>query len=70
MITGNKLTNTANSFDNTSGHVWDSNCFSDYTVNFGFPGSYDTPGAVPWNLDQNPNPNGCSDLNLYRQSEN
>ncbi len=64
-VIGNKLTNTANSFDNTSGHFWDSNCYSDYAANFGFPGSYEIPGAVVWNVDQNPNPNGCSDLNLF-----
>lgn len=63
-IQNNRLSNIINAFDNRSNHVWDSNCYSDYTSNFGFPGSYEISGAVPWNLDSNPNPNGCYDVNL------
>ncbi len=68
-ITGNRLSNTVNTFDNTSGHYWESNCYSDYLTNLGFPGTYEIPGAVVWNVDQNPNLNGCSDLNLLMAND-
>jgi len=54
-VTNNTFTNTVNTFDNTSGHNWDSNCYSDFVSN-----PYTIPGATPVNLDNNANPGGCA----------
>lgn len=54
-VTNNSFTNTVNTFDNTAGHNWDSNCYSDFVS-----APYTIPGATPVNLDVNPNPGGCS----------
>ncbi|MCL4306537.1 right-handed parallel beta-helix repeat-containing protein [bacterium] len=62
-VTGNTLSNNVNTFDNTSGHTWDSNCYSDYSSNDGYPGTY-VIGGDSGNVDNNPNPNGCSEINL------
>ncbi len=69
VIANNTLTNSTNAFDNTSNHFWDSNCYSDYASNFGYPGTYEISGAPQWNIDQNPNPNGCYDVNLLFEEE-
>jgi hypothetical protein len=66
-VTGTKLSNVVNAFDNTSNHTWFGNCYSDYTTNFGFPGTYEIAGAVNWNIDPSPNPNGCYDVNLLME---
>ncbi|MCL4306642.1 T9SS type A sorting domain-containing protein [bacterium] len=63
-VTDNSFANTNNAFDNTAAHTWDSNCYSDYTSNAGYPGTYVITGAAPVNVDSNPNPNGCADVNF------
>lgn len=68
-VRNTRLNNVINAFDNRPNHVWDSNCYSDYTSNFGFPGTYEISGSVPWNLDVNPNPNGCYEVNLVTDGE-
>jgi len=62
-VTGTTLINTVNTYDNTSGHTWNNNCYSDFTGNANFPVSYLVAGLGA-NLDLNPNPNGCSDVNF------
>ncbi|MBI5060521.1 T9SS type A sorting domain-containing protein [candidate division KSB1 bacterium] len=62
-ITGNRMTNTNNALDDSPGHSWNGNCYSDYALNSGFGfGRYDIPNAG--NQDPNPNPNGCSNVDL------
>ncbi|NUO19739.1 right-handed parallel beta-helix repeat-containing protein [bacterium] len=63
LITDNTLINTNNTYDEVSGHTWDSNCYSDFTSNGGFPTQYNVAGGGG-NVDANPNPNGCSDVNF------
>lgn len=68
IATGNSFSNTVNTFDNTMGHTWDSNCYSDFASNGGFPTSYEIPGAIPVNEDNNPNPNGCASVDFIVSS--
>ncbi len=63
-VTDNYLANTSNAYDNTSGHTWDANCYSDYGVNAGYPGTYEITGATPVNVDNNPNVNNCGDIDF------
>ncbi len=63
-VTDNSLSsNTVNAFDNTSGHTWDGNCYSDFVANPGYSAQYDISGGGG-NVDYNPNPNGCGDLDF------
>ena len=66
-VTGNKLTNHYNAYDNKPGPIagrWAGNCYSDYALNSGFPlGQYDIDDVG--NVDYNPNPNGCSNVDVY-----
>ncbi|MCB1060655.1 MAG: T9SS type A sorting domain-containing protein [Calditrichaeota bacterium] len=55
-VTGNTLNCLVPGYDNVSGHYWDSNCYSNFGVNDGYPTTYEVPGAAPVNVDANPNP--------------
>jgi parallel beta-helix repeat protein len=62
-VTNSSMVGNFNTYDNTASHVWNSNCYSDYPSNAGYPGTYEVDGGAGI-VDNNPNPNGCSDLNL------
>lgn len=67
-MTGNRFDNHYNVYDNTAGPIagrWDGNCYTDYgPANPAFP-DYQIDGVAPnYQIDENPNLNGCSDVNL------
>jgi hypothetical protein len=57
-FTDNYFSNTYNAWDNTAGHTYIANCWSDLADNAGFAaGEYQIDGATPVNIDHYPNVN-------------
>ncbi|MBK6765055.1 MAG: T9SS type A sorting domain-containing protein [bacterium] len=65
-VTNNTIGATAN-YDNTTGHTWNANCYSDFTTNAGFPATYQVDGGT--NVDYNPNPAACSNVDMIVTSD-
>jgi hypothetical protein len=61
QVRANKFSNPINATDvNTS--IYDANCWSDFSSNGGFPTQYNVPAGS--NVDFNPNPNSCGDVDF------
>lgn len=70
-VVGNSLRNNEQTaYDNAVGNYWDSNCYSDFSSNPGYPDEYRiTNGTIVTATDVNPNTNDCGNVDFIVTSD-